>query len=646
LHPFFQIRAMHMLGLIGRWFYQPTVSQDYRQADYVVLGLILAVGVFLRFWGLDNVGLHGDEDIMALAARGVLEHGIPILPSEAVYARAPLHTYIMSGSMYVFGDSEWAIRFPSAVVGSLCGLLAFFMGKRFLEPKFNLAFAALITFLPSMIEISQTGRMYVFFVACLLGFGALLFRWEGTGRMGALVSAFLVWLLALQFHSLAIFAAPLFLFPGLSRQSWSRLIQGAIALGIAVVAFYRIDRWVSLRYPEEAEKLSRPVDAGAGPLELLAQGPWQLALVFAVAAISIVAYFGFRNDSARVALAPAVLLLALGVVACASLHYHVGGILLLLGAVAWLRAKPGSYRALVLLALAVALICAVQLVILHGSGQFQGRQIIGALVGTPSIWPILRFSEFSYVGVGLYAVILVFAAWQLSKGRPLPVHFLLFVLAAWAPLFGIGIFKSDPAVRYMLGIMPFFMLCLLAGVTYAMSETRFEARRLSKPFASGAALLVLVIAFVNPVAVSKAASNDYRSFPDHKGAAEFIKSINPGPEDILIAEDSINQTYYLGRVDYRLLSVTIALTHSVVIDGVLRGQYTGTPIMGTGEELLTMLDHYDKGQIYIIGSGESFVGGRRSRPRRDGIYEVLESDRLEVLYIGRDGKTKVWRRRS
>jgi hypothetical protein len=46
----------------------------------------------------------------------------------------------------------------------------------------------------------------------------------------------------------------------------------------------------------------------------------------------------------------------------------------------------------------------------------------------------------------------------------------------------------------------------------------------------------------------------------------------------------------------------------------------------------------------VIGSGENFADERR-RNRGNGIAEVLESGRLEVVFEGRDGKTRVWRLR-
>ena len=74
---------------IESWFEPVHVSQAYTRADYALLLSILVAGTWLRFWHLGNVGLHGDEDIMGLAARGVVAHGLPILPSDMLYLRAP-----------------------------------------------------------------------------------------------------------------------------------------------------------------------------------------------------------------------------------------------------------------------------------------------------------------------------------------------------------------------------------------------------------------------------------------------------------------------------------------------------------------------------------------------------------------------------
>jgi hypothetical protein len=631
-----------MITLISRWFYPSRGSVEPSRNDYVMLWLIVAAGAALRFWQLGYAGLHGDEDIMGLAAHGLLEHGVPVLPSDMVYTRALLHTYIIAGSMYLFGDTEWAMRLPSALMGSLVPLLAFAMGRRFLEPKLNLVFAAIMAFLPIMIEISQTARMYVFFIAGLLAFGALLFKWEATNKLPWLVAAFAVWLLTLHFHDLAVFAAPLFLFPGLSMQSWRRLCEGGAALGAGFVAYFVSSAIQSTYYPGQEQRLDVTAEAATTPLQLLAQGPLGWVLALAVIALILLVTAGTVNVQRRVAMLPPVGLLTFGVAACALLHYHIGGVALLLGLIFWFRANAASALRLLPAAGVLLLMTALQLVHLHGTGEFAGRQLIGALIGTPSVWPAIRFGTYSPTAIAVYLLVLGFAAVQFARRRPLPEHFLLFVIAVWAPVAAIGLFTWDAPPRYMLGVLPFMVLCLLAGISYVAQETLAGHRLLTRPASAVAVYVALVLATVNPAAVAVAASNDYRTHPDHKGAAEFIMALEPGPQDLLIAEDSINQTFYLGRVNYSLLAYDVAQAHAVAADGRQYGQYTGTPVIGTGNELRAVLDKHSVGAIYIIGSGENFDDGRRYM-RRHGIYELLKSDRMEVIYEGRDNRTKVWR---
>ena len=276
-----------MLSLVSRWFEPVSVPQRYGRREYAALWLILAVGVFLRFWGLGNVGLHGDEETMAMPAMAILETGHPYLPSGMYYPRALIQIYLMSGSAWLFGASEWAFRLPSAIVGSLAGLAAFFMGRRFLPPHFNLAFVATITLLPGMIEASQTARMYIFFVTCVIWFAACIFRWERDQRISSLLLAILVWLLALHFQNLAIFAAPLFLFPGLSRQSWRQLVAGIIAFVAGFVSFELYKPWIRAKYPSRDER-PPPLEeiVQQTPLEVMQSGySWLLIASLLLAAI-------------------------------------------------------------------------------------------------------------------------------------------------------------------------------------------------------------------------------------------------------------------------------------------------------------------------------------------------------------------------
>ena len=98
----------------------------------VLLACIVLAGAVVRFWGLGSVGLHGDEKTMALPVMNLINEGRPLMPSGMFYPRAVGQLYVMAASVMAFGQSEWAMRLPSALCGILLILLAYKAGGRFL----------------------------------------------------------------------------------------------------------------------------------------------------------------------------------------------------------------------------------------------------------------------------------------------------------------------------------------------------------------------------------------------------------------------------------------------------------------------------------------------------------------------------------
>jgi hypothetical protein len=581
---------------------------------------------------------------MAMPAMAILETGQPVLPSGMYYARALLNIYLMSGAVWLFGESEWAFRLPSAIVGSFTGLAAFYMGRRFLPPLFNIAFVAAIVLLPAMIEMSQTARMYVFFVTFVIWFAACIFRWERDQRLTSLGIALVVWCLALHFQTLAIFVAPLFIFPGLSRHSWTQLFQGIVAFFIGGLFFVFYDNWISAKYPQSSDRPPAPeADAPQTALDALTSGnEWLLLVcVLVIAFLTLTSLLKFAGRSGQSAKMP-LILVAIGLLAIASLYYHIGGILLFFSAILWLR-NPNLPRSWLIGPVMLAvMIAVVHLVILHETGLYPGRKLIGAVIGVPSVWPMLRLLQYSPIAGVLYGIVLLFALKNFAAGKRLPVHFLFFAIAVWIPLLIIGFFKWNVPPRYTLGQLGFFLLCTFTGLSYIAGERRWmEASLRAKPLAIGALVLVCA-AVVNPVLLGRTVNPSYERFPDHKGAAEFIQSLSPQKDVILIAEDALQQTYYLGAVDYWLREFERSRRYSIMRDGTTIDQYTGAVTLGTGAELTVVLDQSLASDLYIIGSGENFVNGKRLF-RGQGIADVLESDRLEVVFTGRDNKTRVWK---
>ena len=637
-----------MLTWLSAWFHTTSITQTYDRRHYVILAAIIVVGVWLRFWGLGNVGLHGDEETMAMPALSLLETGKPLLPSGMFYSRALAQIYLMAGSVWIFGESEWALRFPSAVVGSLAVLLAFFLGRRFLSPSYNLAFVAIVALLPEFIEVSQTARMYGFWMTSLILFGVMIFRWERDSGFVNLALAVIAWLVALHFHQLSIFAVLLFLYPGINRQSPRQLAAGTIAAGVGALAFYIYDEWISSKYPSSEDRAPDTIGESTvtlGPLEYLLSDYLWLVVAGSIIGLVLIAV-GLRKverpDAERVI---AALLLISAYFASIFLNYHVGVILLAFGIVTWLRSGDNQQGWLIAIVAAFVLIAIGNAIGLYQVGAYPGRKLIGAMVGLPSVWPTLTFAEFSPAACGIYSIAFLAALHQLSRRKAVPDSFLFFGIAVWAQLFAIGLFRWYVPPRYVMGALPFFLLCYVACIPYLFKFVPALREIAARPYNTALVLVAVVALCVNPIALANVVNSGYESHPDHKGAAEFLQKIPVTESDVLVAEDVLQQTYYMGKVDYWLVNKEVARVYSVVKDGVQYDQYTHAVAIGTGEELERVLDEERTGNVYVIGSAESYEDERRYM-RGYGINEVLNSERMEVVYVGRDGKTRVWRAKN
>jgi hypothetical protein len=147
---------------------------------------------------------------------------------------------------------------------------------------------------------------------------------------------------------------------------------------------------------------------------------------------------------------------------------------------------------------------------------------------------------------------------------------------------------------------------------------------------------------VDPARLQAAVDPTYAEYPDHQGAARFIESLHPAPNDILVAEDPLMQTYYLGHVDYWLQDKEMAAPFLHQVDGRWADIYTDTPLIGSGSALQRLVARRDRGAIYVIGSGENGAV-RKTLMRGLGIQQVLDSAAFHLIYVGRDHLTDVWK---
>jgi hypothetical protein len=614
----------------------------------VLLLAVLCLGTFVRFWGLGDPGLHGDEDTMALATMHIVKDGLPILPSGMFYPRGLTELYIMAASVQIFGESEWALRLPSALCGIAVIGLSFVAGRRFLRPSWNLALAATIALLPDMIEYSQTARMYIFMLACIAGCLVCIFEWERSDRLGWLIGAVLTLVIGIELHALAVTCVLLFMLPSLLHADRRKFAYGLAAASAVMVAYLFIDGWQNSQYPVPPPEYGADIVAtlrhGGEPLRAFPL-PMVVALWIMAAATALFAVHFGRVVRERLPSYIATVLLLAALTAQLLLFYHIAALLGVAGSVMVFRYRAQrAWRRFVRFVLAAAGIGLIHVTVL---AAWPGSvvKLIGMLVGEPSVWPYARISELSRFAALLIMAATIWALWRLANRRRLPDYLLLALLGVWIPMFMLGWFRWNLPSRYTSASLLPMLLCAFAWAQHALGALmrRLQLRSALKPL-QAAALLVAVVLIVDPIAASARFGPGHAPLPDHKGAALFMRGQNLTADDIVLAEDVQEQTYYLGGVDYWLISRKHGRRFVQEVDGVIRDFYTGTRVIDSGAELARLLNRNPDRRIYVIGSGEN-KGDDRREMRGDGIAAVLQS-RFEVSYVARDNYTTVWRARQ
>src|SRR5688500_15660415 len=389
-------------------------------AHRVMLLVIVTVGAWVRFWGLGNVGLHGDEETMAMAVMSIVREGAPTLPSGMFYPRGMTQLYLMAGSVQLFGESEWAFRLPSALCGVLVIWLCWLAGRRFLRPYWNLAFAAAVAMLPAMIVYSQTARMYIFLLAAVAACMGCVFAWERSGRLGWLVGGVVALASGIDLRALAGATSLLVLMAGIRQGDPPELLYGGVAAAIVMVSYLLINGWVDSHYPvpppEYAADLGPPLwDRSRAP-EAFAL-TFELALWIAGLAVAFFAIHLSRVVPQRIAAISVSALLLVGLLLQLRLYYHMAGLLFIAGTVIARRyGGPRAWRWLRIFGLGSGMLALIRVSLLAATPGWL-KKIIGALVGQPSIWPYFRIVAFSEVGGVLALGALAWGLWRLMKRR-------------------------------------------------------------------------------------------------------------------------------------------------------------------------------------------------------------------------------------
>ena len=128
--------------------------------DWLVVGLLTAVGLGLRLAYLLRVPPFLDEYSSMLTGLGILRSGLPELPSGVLYPSGSLFSYLEALSFQLLGFSDLAARLPSLLIAGLTLPLLYLVARRLLNRRVALLSVALLALLPEAVVWGGRARMY------------------------------------------------------------------------------------------------------------------------------------------------------------------------------------------------------------------------------------------------------------------------------------------------------------------------------------------------------------------------------------------------------------------------------------------------------------------------------------------------------
>ncbi|MBN1353545.1 MAG: glycosyltransferase family 39 protein, partial [Candidatus Omnitrophica bacterium] len=183
----------------------------------ILLFAIVLVASFFRLYLLSGVpeGLQFDEAYNGYDSYSILntlrdQYGefLPIFARSADDYRESLYIFLTVPSIAFFGLSEFAVRFPSALLGIFTVIAVYFLGKEFFDGKIALLAALFLAVSPWHIAISRIGIRAALlpFFFCL----GLFFLLKSLNKSGYLIPASMAFSIGLYTYFPARIFIPLF----------------------------------------------------------------------------------------------------------------------------------------------------------------------------------------------------------------------------------------------------------------------------------------------------------------------------------------------------------------------------------------------------------------------------------------------------
>lgn len=652
------------------------------RTELIVLFLLTGLGFWLRIDHLGELSLYGDEDLTALSVRSILQEGIPSMPSGMGYWRAPLYSYLVAGFAFLFDLNELSIRFPSALFGMATIPLFYLLGRRWIGKWGALFAVTLLSFSSMHILFSRMARMYVvflfFFVLTLYCFVRAYIEKDHRYRY----LAFGFGLVSVTLHELGMVLGLLFILPLLINPSDWRKRTGWAILGIGLVLFYGIYgklQSIGTSAFSQFTQGATVLQSANSFINFLGLHRFQFYpkfrivrhliqnhLLFYLAIILLVMIGGFLL-SRRWTFKQRSLLFLISLFALLDLFGLFAVTLFLIV----LFASPLDLRKIDRRWIASIIILGGGLFAfwtVYGLTAWRGeefgplstgeliRKVVKEGVYFPAMHIMIFFEAYPVMTLMIMAGSLVWF-YRKSIGVSDELETLLH-LSFWAPLLILGLTREWVPMRYLFPLYPMYLLIFARMIRSLVLVAKRKFQESGIPPQWGITAFALVVlptlfgghgiqqAFAIPQAdskrpVSTGVNSDLPFFPDHRGAALFVKH-SLKEVDLVIAMDATQFSYYLGQVDYWLRDWSDARSYAYQLNGQKRDIYTGAEILSDfGAFKRALCSH--PGSIWLATSSE--VAGTRYKesfvPKQ--VWEFLAQHRKNRVWVGHDAITEVYR---
>lgn len=609
--------------------------------ELTALITITLVGCILHFWGLGSTGLHGDEETMAMPVRSIVENGLPLLPSDMFYSRGLSQLYAMAASVMVFGESEWSLRLPSALFGSLLPIVAWLLSRQFLTGMWSLMFVLVMTLLPETVEASQTARFYVFYFMIVMLFVWQVHRWGQSLKVKDLLIAAVLFLIGLDFQALMVFSLAAFALPMCIAYNKRKFVQGLLGIGLCFIAFIAHWAFTSAMYDDGSKLVntlqkSVPEKNGGVNTSLL---DYLLPAVFVLVIVSHGIQQAIRHSLAH-AVSASMLLVSIFFVfvgpVSAAFYF------LALGAVLYIRHYDSWYLPAAT-ALLLVLLLTWEISLVGWDVQTYFRENTRML----SLWPWVVFlGQFPLASL-IVIIIAVPLLFRFVASEKFPYGMAVMLLLVALPITVISTATWYPPPRYMFGFLPFFILASFQILQYWGDECASRNLFVQK---SGVVILgvILCVSFIRPSDLFRTVNKGCATIanlclpiPDHRAQSKFMKNLKLDGDEIVIAEDVLQQTYYLGGVDYWLLGQDLSAQFVRVKDGKYVDIYTSTPTILNGMAANELFGSKTRPDIYLIGNPENSYGNRADH-LTNGLFAAVNQWPHHLVYSSENDSAKIW----